>query len=193
MSKFRAYRIDLLMVTDDTQSFTYELTDEYFEKIDSPEIQKGNLTAVVEVQKRASSYELSFSIDGTIQIPCDRCLDEMNQEVHCEDNIKVKLGEDYTEEDDIIIVPKTEGYINVAWFLYEFIVLNIPIKHVHPIEECNIDMMKKLKEHLAFLKDDEENALLDIMDEDEELDIEEDTEKIDPRWKDLGNIQFENN
>lgn len=31
----------------------------------------------------------------------------------------------------MVIVPEEDGYINVAWFMYEFIALSIPMKHVH--------------------------------------------------------------
>ena len=33
-------------------------------------------------------------------------------------------------------IPEEEGEINIAWFLYEFVVLDIPIKHVHEPGKC---------------------------------------------------------
>lgn len=188
MSKFGQYKIDLLGIADDIQAFTYELTDEFFSKINSPEVQKGNVVATVKVQKRAGSYELHFSLNGSVIIPCDRCLDDMEQAIHYQDVIKVKLGSAFSEEDEVVIIPESEGYINIAWFLYEFIVLNIPIKHVHPTGECNKAMMGKLKKHIAYSKDDDENALIDVIDDDTE-----DTEEFDPRWKGLEDINIENN
>lgn len=193
MSKFGQYKINLLGVSDDIQAFTYELTDEYFSKIDSPEVQKGNIVATVKVQKLAGSYELHFSLNGIVLIPCDRCLDDMEQVIQHQDVIKVKLGSTFSEEDEIVIIPESEGYINIAWFLYEFIVLNIPIKHVHPTGECNKTMMSKLKKHIAYSKDDDENALVDVADDDTDTEDTEDTEEFDPRWKGLEDINFENN
>lgn len=194
MSKFGQYKIDLLGLTSDTQAFSYELTDEYFAKIDSPEVQKGNVKAKVKVQKSASTYELFFSLEGIIQIPCDRCLDDMDQPIKYDDLIKVKLGTSYSEEDEVVIIPETDGYINIAWFLYEFIVLNIPIKHTHPAGECNKMMMGKLKKHIAYSKNDDDNELLDVMEDvDDVSDAVDETEQFDPRWKGLEDINFENN
>lgn len=52
----------------------------------------------------------------------------MNQPIQYKEKIQVKFGDKFSEEDDIVIVPETDGGINVAWFLYEFIVLSNYIK-----------------------------------------------------------------
>ncbi len=65
------------------------------------------------------------------------CLDDMNLDVDTQSRLIVKFGKEYSEEsDEIVIIPEEEGEINIAWFLYEFIALTIPIKHVHPTGEC---------------------------------------------------------
>jgi uncharacterized metal-binding protein YceD (DUF177 family) len=76
----------------------------------------------------------------------------MNQQIHYKESLDVKFGSKFSEENDIVIVPEAEGAINVAWFLYEFIVLNIPVKHVHAPGECDKSMINKLKKHLPSSK-----------------------------------------
>ncbi len=50
----------------------------------------------------------------------------------------VKFGHEYAEEgDNLIVIPEEEGEINVAWFMYEFVALSIPMKHVHAPGKCN--------------------------------------------------------
>ena len=88
------------------------------------------------------------------------------------------------------IIPESEGSINVAWFLYEFIVLNIPIKHIHAPGECNKNMVDKLKRHITRQKDDtEDNSLFEIDDDD----LTTEDSQVDPRWDNLQNINFDNN
>ena len=90
--------------------------------------------------------------------------------------LKVKFGPSYLDEGDVlIIVPEDEGKINVAWFLYEMIVLSIPIHHTHKDGECNAEMMKILKEHSDQNFNDEDSAVAN-------------DNKIDPRWSDLKNL-----
>lgn len=191
MSKFGLYNIILKDLPDTVQVFEYDLNDEYFQKIDSPEVSKGSVKARVSVRRKTATFELLFKLEGVIRIPCDRCLDDMDQNIRHEETIEVKLGRTYSEENDIVVVPEEEGSINVAWFMYEFIVLNIPIKHVHAPGECNKTIVNKLKKHITRHKDDtEENGLFEL--DDEEDNTEEDTQ-VDPRWDNLQQINFDNN
>jgi uncharacterized metal-binding protein YceD (DUF177 family) len=191
MSKFGQYNIILKDITEGVRTFEFELNDDYFTKIDSPEVKKGSLLAKVTVQKKVNTYELSFLVEGIIYIPCNRCLDDMEQPIRHDEKIQVKFGANYSEENEIVIVPESEGSINVAWFLYEFIVLNIPIKHIHAPGECNKNMVNKLKRHITRQKDDsEDNSLFEF---DEEEDLGTDDAQVDPRWENLQNINFDNN
>src|SRR5665647_2940797 len=172
MSKFEQYNIVLKDITSETPVFEFDLDDVFFKKIDSPEVQIGNVKAKVSVQKKVSTYELKFEIDGTIIIPCDRCLDNMEQPIHYKEKLLVKFGDKFSEEDEIVIVPESEGAINIAWFLYEFIVLNIPMKHVHATGECNKTMAGKLKKHITHQKnddDDDDSPALEFDDDEDDF------------------------
>ncbi len=190
MSKFEKYNIPLKELKTETQVFEFDLDENYFKKIDSPEVQHGNIKAIVTVRKKTGLYDLNFELNGIIQIPCDRCLDDMNQPIQYKEKIQVKFGDKFSEEDDIVIVPEADGGINIAWFLYEFIVLNIPIKHVHAPGECNKTMVSKLKKHITRQRTDDDD--LDDIDFEEEDEIPTDETTTDPRWDGLQNI-FENN
>ena len=106
--------------------------------------------------------------------------------VSTSDKLKVKLGSSFAEEGDIVVVPEEDGYINIAWFLYEFIALNIPMKHVHAPGKCNKGMVGKLSKHLRISADDEDDD--DIAVELPEGDISEGPQEIDPRWNELKKI-----
>jgi len=192
MSKFEQYNIVLKDITSETPMFEFDLDNVFFKKIDSPEVQIGNVKAKVSVQKKTNTYELKFEIDGIIVIPCDRCLDNMEQPIHYKEKLLVKLGEKFSEEDEIVIVPESEGAINIAWFLYEFIVLNIPMKHVHAPGECNKTMAGKLKKHITRQKDDDDEEDESVIDFEDDDDFTTNESQTDPRWDGLQNIS-ENN
>ena len=82
------------------------------------------------------------------------------------------LVESVAEDDDLITVDEREGSLDVAWFIYEFIALNIPAKHVHTPGKCNAAMIKVLEEHSATRSsgEDEETA-------------------VDPRWNGLEKLK----
>jgi uncharacterized metal-binding protein YceD (DUF177 family) len=193
LGKFDSYKIPLKSLSVGDHSFEYTLDTEFFKKIDGQEVQKGKVAAKVLVRNNGRNFELIFSLDGVVKVPCDRCLDDMELPMTHSDKLIVKFGPAYAEEgEDIIIIPEVEGEINLAWFLYEFVALSIPIKHVHAPGKCNRMMSGKLKKHLAKNPNDEEDDVeldMDIEDSDQVIDFEEtDAQTTDPRWDELKKI-----
>ena len=196
MAKFSLYNISLKNLSHGTHSFSYELDKKFFDAIDGDEVKKGNVKVELTVTKTLSSFEFNFDLKGVVQIPCDRCLDEMNQEIDAQNRLIVRLGPEYSEEsDELIIIPEAEGEINIAWFLYEYVVLNIPIKHVHEPGKCNREMTARLQKHLAKNPNiDDEDADVEELDfDDTETQGNDEEIKIDPRWDALKDIEIEDN
>ena len=192
MGKFELYTIDLKNLTPGTHDFEYLLENKFFVDIDGNEVQKGHVHVQLTVKKSSMAFELNFQIAGTVIIPCDRCLDDMELPIETQDKLIVKFGKEYAEEsDEIVIVPEEEGTINVAWFMYEFIALAIPIKHVHAAGKCNKAMAAKLRQHTAISRDD----LAEPLDEgQEEASDDQDAGVSDPRWDALkGLLENDNN
>ena len=189
MGKFEKYRIDLKGIKENHAHYDFLLDNAFFAAIDSPELQKGKVTVQVDVKKTAQAFELSFNSQGTVVVLCDRCLDEMDQEISSTDKIFVKFGAEYADEgDNLIIVPEDEGDINVAWIMYEYIALAIPMKHVHAPGKCNKTMSGKLNKYLRTSADDmDEMEPVDDPAEDESniVSDEENEKPIDPRWSEL--------
>ncbi len=176
------------------QQYEYLLEHKFFVDIGGEDVQKGKVKVNVTVKKVAATYELTFGLEGVIVIPCDRCLDDMDFPVNATNRLIVKLGKDYSEEsDEIVVIPESEGVINLAWFIYEFIVLTIPIKHVHAPGKCNKTMTTALKKHAPksgeddFGGEDVGGEDIIITDEGDDSDV-----VIDPRWDALKSLKDEN-
>ena len=172
----------------DSIKYEFVLDNLFFANIDGPEVQKGKVNVVLVVKKTSRAFELNFQTDGVVWVPCDRCLDDMEQPITSTDKLMVKFGAEYAEEgDNLIVIPEEEGIINVAWFMYEFVALAIPMKHVHAPGKCNKMMSSKLRKHLRTTPDemDEESFIPD-----EESDVlgEEADNTVDPRWNELKKI-----
>ena len=165
MEKLDSFKVDLKGMTADTVSYQWHIDDHFFSAIQGPEIQQGQLDASLRVKRTSGAYELTFGFAGTVKVACDRCMELMDQPIEAERTLKVKLGDQFEDDGDMVTVPYEDGTLNVAWNLYEFIALEIPIRHVHLSGECS------------------ENA------EFEESTSELETEKpIDPRWNELKKI-----
>ena len=166
----------------DSCEYEYVLDDRFFADIDAPEIHKGNLKVLLSVKKSIGAFLLEFHVEGTVTAVCDRCLDDLELPVETDNALKVKLGAEFAETDDFITIPEEEGHINVAWLIYEFVALSLPMKKVHAPGECNEKMMGVLNEHscTSSPEADEENPEAET-DSDENRDI-------DPRWSELKKI-----
>ena len=174
----------------DTCEYEFLLDNLFFANIDGPEVQKGKVNVILKVKKMAKAFELDFQTDGIVLVPCDRCLDEMELPVSSTDELFVKFGRDYAEEsDNIVVVPEEEGEINLAWFMYEFIALTIPMKHVHAPGKCNKSMMGKLNKHLkTSANEEQEEEVFDTTVEEEGIEEVEEQQTADPRWNELKKI-----
>ena len=171
-----------------TQDFEYVLDNEFFKNIEGEDVQKGKVKVKLTVKRTAASFELDFDLEGVIQIPCDRCLDDMDHEVKTQETLYVKFGSEYSEEsDNVVVIPESDGELNIAWFLYEFIALTIPLKHVHQAGKCNKSMSAKLRKHAARSMDDSDESedAASYDDEDVVDEVPGEGEETDPRWDEL--------
>ncbi|MDH6341788.1 uncharacterized metal-binding protein YceD (DUF177 family) [Parabacteroides sp. PFB2-12] len=179
MGKFDSYKIDLKNLPQGVHEYRYLLDNMFFVNIDGDEVQKGKVDVVLTLKRTSVAFEMDFELSGTVMVPCDRCLDDMELPVETKSRLVVKFGKEYAEEsDEIVVIPEEEGAINLAWFLYEFVALAIPMKHVHAPGKCNKSMSSKLKKHTASSSDEEED---DVVDTDNSLD-EGQADATDPRW-----------
>ena len=189
VARIDKYKIDLKGMQADSCKYEFVLDNLFFANIDGPEVQKGKVNVVLVVKKTSRAFELNFQTDGMVWVPCDRCLDDMEQPVSSTDKLLVKFGHEYAEEgDNLIVIPEEEGEINVAWFMYEFIALAIPMKHVHAPGKCNKAMSSKLSKHLRTTPDDEMDEDSFVPEDSDELANDDTETAVDPRWDELKKI-----
>ncbi|MDR1980217.1 MAG: DUF177 domain-containing protein [Tannerellaceae bacterium] len=190
MGKFDIYKIDLKNLSPGIHEFDFSLENKFFIDIDGAEVQKGKVKACLTVKRSSMLFEMNFHLAGVVSVPCDRCLDDMDLSVESKNRLVVKFGKEYAEEsEEIVVIPEDEGAINLAWFLYEFIALATPMKHVHPPGKCNKAMSTKLKKHTTRRAgdDDDEYDSEEVNDE-ISMDDEETSISTDPRWDALKDL-----
>ena len=157
MCSLESMKVDLRGLKDEVTTLEFNLDNAYFEALDGADVKQGSLHVSVSIRKATGFFEFNFHTAGTVIVTCDRCLDDMEQPVETDNRLIVKLGSIYSEEDDLVVVPENEGILDMTWFIYEFVVLVIPIRHVHAPGKCNPVMTKALEELSADRSSDEES------------------------------------
>lgn len=140
------YKIDLLSPQLAGQTFEYEVDDAFFAAIDGL-IQRGHLHTTVECQSAGLVYKFLIHSVGTVVVPCDRCLADLELRIETTDELNVTLGQEWSDEGDCVVVPEAEGVIDLAQYIYEFIALSMPLTCCHEPGDCDDAMMNELSRH----------------------------------------------
>jgi uncharacterized metal-binding protein YceD (DUF177 family) len=136
--------------------FQYELNDRFIEEHAEGEREFKDLDAQVTLKfdKKSNFFLCHFDIDGSVTVPCDRCGDEFKLRLWDEFDLVIKLagGEEageMEEDADVVFIPRSETVIDMSNWIYEFVMLSIPLQRVHPDKEngeagCNPEVLKLL-------------------------------------------------
>jgi uncharacterized metal-binding protein YceD (DUF177 family) len=171
----RSYTIPLSGLKEGHHTLDFEIDKKFFELFEESEVKEGSLIANIEMDKRSTHLDLRITVSGSVKVSCDRCLEIFSQPLSSENRLLVKFGKSLEDIDpDIISVAADEHELDLQQQIYEFIMLALPIKRVHPADKngkstCDPVMLKKL----------------------EELIIDEEKE-IDPRWAELKKLINDN-
>ncbi len=172
MRELKAYTIQFVGLKVGKHHFDYEIDNTFFKDFEYEEFNDANLKVNLLFEKKTTLLELAFEVSGSVNVNCDITNEPYDQRIEDTFKLVVKFGESYNDDnEEILIIPHGEYQINVAQYIYELIVLAVPIKKVHPgIEDGSLDsdILKKLKELSPKEKTEDKN-----------------TEETDPRWDTL--------
>ena len=149
MSKLEQFNVDLKALSQGDNILSFVLDDAFFEAIEAPTVRCGRLQTTLTIHRTEDYFDLDFHTEGLVTVACDRCLDDLEQPISADDHLVAKFGTAYSEDDELVIVAENEGMLDVSWFIYQFVELSIPLRHVHAPGKCNPAMMKALEEHSA--------------------------------------------
>ena len=171
MEKESTYLIPISGLALGKHSFQYEVSDEFFSGMDYSEIQHGKVSVNLDIDREETMLVLTFDIEGTVRVMCDRCADEFDLPIESNQVFYIKLGTENAEEsDDVMVMPADQHDFDLTSLIYEFIILSIPMHRVHPEGQCNPEIIDML------------NGMQEVAEEDEE--------SIDPRWAALKDIKL---
>lgn len=193
MGKFTEYKLPLKSLAEGTHEIHYHLGKQFFVNMENQDIHEADLDAKLSVKNSNGLYELNFHITGDVVVLCDRCLDDLHFPIDTDYHIYVKYGDRFNDEgDELLEIPSSDNFLNVAYMLYDTVALAIPIKHVHPLGKCNRQMSALLKKHRAE-NGDGDNEDMDFVGEGDDDMVDADNVvptnvATDPRWDALKNL-----
>lgn len=188
MKDLKEFDISFIGLKEGIHQFEYTIDKKFFDFFNYDEFYDSNVKVELSFLKNTTIFELDFVFSGWVEVACDVTTELFHQPIEASIRLIVKFGEDYNDEnEELLIIPFSESNINVAQYIYEAIVLAVPLKRIHPgvIDgSLHSEILEKLKEFEIF----------EIKEEEDQAEEEENKNKeIDPRWNKLKNILIEKN
>jgi uncharacterized metal-binding protein YceD (DUF177 family) len=172
MKALKEFTIPFVGLKEATHHFEYKIEQSFFEHFEYEDFNNVEVDVKVDLTKKSTLLELHFKVSGAVNINCDVTNEPYNQNIENEFDLVVKFGDEYNDENiDILIVPHGTYEINIQQYIYELIILAVPIKRIHPgVEDGTLDsdILEKLEELSPKLKENRKTK-----------------EDIDPRWDTL--------
>lgn len=183
--ELRKYEIQIQGLADGDHEFEYEVNEKFFAAFEQDLIEKGNFNVFLELNKSATMLQLEFDITGSVELTCDRSLDEFTQEISVNEPYIYKFGATRkVVAEDLEIIPFGVAEINISQLIFDLIALAVPVKRLHPrYDEENEDQA-------GYIYSSKEDRVSKASSNDEtELNLEKTEENIDPRWAVLKSLK----
>jgi uncharacterized protein len=172
-----AFGINIIGLSNKIHHFEYDLGESFFRSYGSDLVTQGTIRADVELNKHETFLEATFKIKGTAVLTCDRSLEPFDFPIWQEKKIMFKYGDrDEEISDEIIMINRDTATLEIGQYMYEFVLLAIPIKKLHP------------KFRAEDLQDDETSEGKIVYSSEKPEDQNEEKE-IDPRWNILKKLK----
>lgn len=151
--------------------YDYTLDGAFFSTFENEEFLDGNVIFNVTLEKTAHDTVFHFDFQGTIKSTCDRCLGELEVAVEGKQDLLVKFSDtEVSDNEDTVVLPEKATTIDLAQWMYEYVVVAMPMQKLHKEGECDPEVLK-------YLNTEEEQT--------------EASEEIDPRWEALKQLKNE--
>ena len=156
MANKRAFEIAFVGLKPGIHELNYKVGEKFFAERGTEEFTNCEADIKLLLDKKNSFMLLKFEVIGKSDVTCDRCGNPLKIDLWDEFNMLVKLVDNpeemnsQEEDPDVFYIPRTESHIDVGNWIYEFVLLSMPMQKMCPVEEiggpqCNNEVLEKLR------------------------------------------------
>lgn len=190
MEHDKDFKIPFIGLKLGKHNFEYQIGKEFFESYGFDDFDDITSKIAVVLEKKQTMLEVSFHQDTVLTVPCDVTNEIFDLPCTSDFKLIVKFGDQYNDDnEELLILPFAEFQVDLAQYIYEMVVLSIPVRRIHPDAQTDEDLEEELDDLFGFggLDDlitdyDDDSEEEETEDQDEEVNT---NENIDPRWDKL--------
>lgn len=138
---------------DGVHEFDFQVDTSFFVAFEASPIKNADIKNHLIFDKRSDMMVLTFENKGTMHTTCDRCLEEFDLPINDAQSLIFKFSDEVSDNPDVVHLEKGIKTLNVAEYIYEFIILAIPMIKTHDL--ANKDCNKEMLDYLNPIKDDD--------------------------------------
>ena len=172
MNNLKEYLIPFVGLKIGKHQFDYQIDNMFFKNFDYDEFNDVSVKVDIVLEKKSTMLELEFKHKGTVNVPCDVSGEEFDLPIKGKLKLLVKFGDAFNDEnEELLVLPHGEYQVDVSQYIYELIILSVPLRRVHPgVKDGSLsDVIEKLES----------------LSPKENKKVEQQNNDIDPRWENL--------
>ena len=152
MARLNTFKIQFHSFQNGSHELVFDVDDAFFTYFTESEIARGQVAVRVLMIKSERQLRFDFHLEGSVMVPCDRCLDLYEQDLDSFYTLYGKFGSGNSDDElDVVWIPESAGEVDLAGYVYEYIMLSLPLKRMHPDNEegesgCDPEMLDRLSE-----------------------------------------------
>jgi len=148
MNALRQFTIPIKGLKTGIHTYDFSIADDFFSNFEESPIKEGKFEVKFYFDKREDMLVLTFDFKGSFKTECDRCLANINLPVDNNDDLIIKFAEEADDSKDVIYISKDTSELNIAKYMYEAIILSMPVTNIYENceedEVCDIEMLNRL-------------------------------------------------
>ncbi|MEO0775647.1 MAG: DUF177 domain-containing protein [Bacteroidota bacterium] len=149
MDALKRFSIPIKGLKSGLHEYHFDLDADFFSHFEGSPVSEGQFGVKIALDKRPEMLVLDLDFSGKIPTDCDRCLDAIQLPLSGTYQMVVKYSDlERDPDEEIIYLPWEAPELNVAQYLYENIILALPMirtcDELGPDRSCNEDMLKYL-------------------------------------------------
>ena len=165
------YKVDIQSLGIGDHKFEFDIDSTFFENFENSPVSKGNLVCELTLDVNERLIVGQFEIKGEVELTCDNSLELFDHPLEFEKEVLFKYGDELMELDETTIqIPRNIDQLNVGELIFEFVVLELPMRKIHP----------------KYAEENSDGVFFSTEGSSEETDT---NESIDPRWSALKDLK----
>ncbi len=133
-------------------NYSRKVGKEFFVGFENSDVLDADLAVESCIEKSGNYIGVDVMIEGSVTVPCDRCLEDLIIPVDKTVLLSVKFGEEPSDADpdlqegerEIVYLPDVSADLDLSQVVYDYACLEIPMQRVHEDGGCNPETLKYL-------------------------------------------------